>query len=86
VYRHRSVSLNNEKSCREISEDKIAVCEKIAGLQSWNFSDLNSPCSKVIKSCLYYKPWPSLAKVNVARLHYYTIFLRLAHFGLEFCY
>jgi hypothetical protein len=25
------------------------------------------------------------AKVNVARLHHYTIFLRLAHFGLEFC-
>jgi hypothetical protein len=24
--------LNNEKSCREISEDKIAVCEKTAGL------------------------------------------------------
>jgi hypothetical protein len=26
-----------------------------------------------------------LAKVNVVRLHHYTIFLRLAHFGLEFC-
>ena len=24
----------------------------------------------------------SLAKVNVERLHHYTIFLRLAHFGL----
>ena len=32
VCRHRSVSLNNEKICREISEDKIAVCEKTAGL------------------------------------------------------
>jgi hypothetical protein len=27
--------------------------------------------------------WP--AKVTVARLNHYTIFLRLAHFGLEFC-
>jgi hypothetical protein len=27
VFRHLSVSLNNEKICREISEDKIAVCE-----------------------------------------------------------
>ena len=42
MYRHRSVSLNNEKICCEISEDKIAVCEKIAGLRSGNFSDLNS--------------------------------------------
>ena len=40
-----------------------------------------------VKSCLHYMPWPSLgqAKVNVARLHHYIIFLRLAHFGLEFC-
>ena len=29
---HPSVSLNNEKICCEISEDKIAVCEKTAGL------------------------------------------------------
>jgi hypothetical protein len=28
---HPSVSLKNEKNCREISEDKIAVCEKTAG-------------------------------------------------------
>jgi hypothetical protein len=35
------MSLDNEKICREISEDKIAVCEKIAGLRSENFSDLN---------------------------------------------
>ena len=32
MYRHRSVSLNNEKICCEISEDKIAFCEKTAGL------------------------------------------------------
>ena len=38
---HPSVSLNNEKNCRSISEDKIAVCEKTAGLQSGNFSDLS---------------------------------------------
>ena len=42
------MSLNNEKSCHEISEDKIAVCEKTAGLRSGNFSDLNSACSKVL--------------------------------------
>ena len=29
-----SVSLNNEKICCEISEDKIAVCEKSAGLRT----------------------------------------------------
>ena len=48
VCHHRSVSLNNEKICCEISEDKIAVCEKTAGLRSGNFSDLNSACSKVL--------------------------------------
>ena len=46
--RHRSVLLNNEKICREISEDKIAVCENTAGLHSENFSDLNSACLKVL--------------------------------------
>ena len=30
MWRHRSVSLNNEKICCEISEDKIAFCEKTA--------------------------------------------------------
>ena len=47
---HPSVSLNNEKICREISEDKIAVCEKTAGLRlrCGKFSDLNSACSKVL--------------------------------------
>jgi hypothetical protein len=48
VYPHRSVSLNNEKICCEISEDKIAVSEKTAGIWSGNFSDLNSACSKVL--------------------------------------
>jgi hypothetical protein len=38
----------NEKSCCENSKDKIAVCEKTAGLRSGNFSDLNSACSKVL--------------------------------------
>ena len=33
---HPCVSLNNEKICREISEHKIAVCEKTAGLRSGN--------------------------------------------------
>jgi hypothetical protein len=48
VCRHRSVSLNNEKICREISKGKIAVSEKTEGLRSGNFSDLNSACSKVL--------------------------------------
>ena len=47
---HRSVSLNNENFCREISEDKIAVCEKTAGLPCETFSDLKSACSKVLVS------------------------------------
>ena len=47
MYSYRSVSLNNE-ICWEIIEDKIAVCEKTAGLRSGNFSDLNSACSKVL--------------------------------------
>ena len=34
--------------CREFSEHKIAVCEKIAGLRSGNSSDLNSACLKVL--------------------------------------
>jgi hypothetical protein len=37
-----------KKICCEFSEDKIAVCEKTAGLRSGNFSDLNSACSKVL--------------------------------------
>jgi hypothetical protein len=48
VCRHQYVSLNNENICHEISEDKITVCEKTAGLRSGNFSDLNSACSKVL--------------------------------------
>ena len=45
---HSSVSLNKEKICHEISEDKIAVRKKKQGLRSGNFSDLNSACSKVL--------------------------------------
>ena len=40
--------LNNEKNCREISEHKVAVCEKTEGLQSENSSDLNSACLNVL--------------------------------------
>ena len=43
-----SVSLNNDKICREFSEHKIAVCGKTAGLRSGNSSDLNSACLKVL--------------------------------------
>ena len=48
VCHHPSVSLNKEKVSREISETKIAVCEKTQGLRSGNFSDLSSACSKVL--------------------------------------
>ena len=49
--RHRSVVKLMEivvGDCCEISGDKIAVCEKTAGLRIGNFSDLNSACSKVL--------------------------------------
>ena len=45
---HPTVSLNNEKNCREINKDKIAVCEKTAGLRSGNSSDLDSACLKAL--------------------------------------
>ena len=45
---HPSVSLNNEKSCHGVSEDKIAVCEKTAGLGNGNSSDLDSACFKLL--------------------------------------
>ena len=45
---HPCVSLNNEKNYHEISEHKIAVCEKTAGLRSGNSSDLDSACFKVL--------------------------------------
>jgi hypothetical protein len=48
VWRHRSVSLNNENICCVISEDKIAFCEKTAGLRRGKFSDSNSACLKVL--------------------------------------
>ena len=44
---HPCVSFNNEKNCREISEHKIAVCEKTAGLRSGNSLDLDSASSKM---------------------------------------
>jgi hypothetical protein len=48
VCHHPSISLNKEKVSREISENKIAVCEKTQSLRSGNFSDLNSACSTVL--------------------------------------
>ena len=42
---HPSVSMNNDKICREFSE---RICEKTAGLRSGNSSDLNSACLKVL--------------------------------------
>ena len=40
--------IEQRKVSREISETKIAVCEKTQGLRSGNFSDLNSACSTVL--------------------------------------
>ena len=48
MYHHPSLSLNKENICREVSENKIAVCEKTQGLRSGNISDLNSACSTVL--------------------------------------
>ena len=42
------MSLNKENVSPEISENKIAVCEKTQGLRSGKFSDLNSACSTVL--------------------------------------
>ena len=47
---HFSVSMNNGKIPHKISEDKIAVCEKTAGLRCGNFSDSNSASSDVLVS------------------------------------
>ena len=44
---HPCVSLINEKICYEISEHRIAVCEKTTGTRSGNSSDLNSAYLKV---------------------------------------
>ena len=52
---HPSVSLNSEKNCHSISEDKIAVCEKTAGLRSGNSSDLYSACLKVLVPVKYFR-------------------------------
>ena len=48
VFIHACVLFNNEKNCREISEHKIAVCEKTAGLRSGSSSDLDSASLKVL--------------------------------------
>ena len=61
---HPCVSLNNEKNCDGISEDKIAVCEKTAGLRSGNSSDLNSACSKVLVPEKYFRSKTCLMKLN----------------------
>jgi hypothetical protein len=43
--------LGSEKICCEISEDKIAVCEKTAVLWRGNFSELNSSVLESVSSC-----------------------------------
>ena len=45
---HPSVSLTIKK-CREISEDKKAVCEKTAGLRCGKSSDLGSAFQRASK-------------------------------------
>ena len=47
---HPCVSFNNEKNCHEISEHKIAVCEKTACLRSGNSSDMDSASLKMLVS------------------------------------
>ena len=48
VCHHPCVSRNNTKICCEVTEDKIIICEKTAGLRRGNSSDLKSACSKVV--------------------------------------
>ena len=51
AYKKRESSkrvVEQENICRKISEDKIVVCEKTAGLRCGKFSELNSACSKVL--------------------------------------
>jgi hypothetical protein len=48
VYHHPSVSLNEEKICREISENKIAFCEKTQCRAGTFRTFLNSACSTVL--------------------------------------
>ena len=62
--RHRSVSLHNEKNCYEIRGDKIAFCEKTAGLRRGKFSDSNSACLKVLVPVKYFSSKTCLMKVN----------------------
>ena len=45
-----SVSMNNGKIRYEISENKLAGCEKTAGLRCGNSSDSNSASSKVFRN------------------------------------
>ena len=52
VFIHACMSFNNEKNCREISEHKIAVCEKTGGLRSGNSSDLDSASFESVCVCL----------------------------------
>ncbi len=61
MYRHRSVSLNNEKICCEISEDKIAFSEKTAGLRSGNFSDFRKSFSRHFSRSQHTDYWLSKA-------------------------
>ena len=69
MWRHRSVSLNNEKNCCEINEDKIAFCEKTAGLRRGKLSDSNSACLKVLVSVkiFQFQDMLKLMKVNDIR-------------------
>ena len=61
---HPSMSLNNEKiKLLQISEDKIAVCEKTASLRSGNFSDLNSAFCKVLVSIKIFQ-FPDMRNEN----------------------
>ena len=45
---HPSVSSSGEKGCCEVGWDRVAVCERAAGLRSGCFSDLNSACRRAL--------------------------------------
>ena len=58
------VSLNNRKICYEISEDKIVICEKTAGLRNGNFSSSNSAYGKVFVAAHYFSSKICLMKID----------------------
>jgi hypothetical protein len=61
---HPSVSLNNEKICCGINEDKIAVCEKTAGQRSLRAGSLGEREPARIPMMIACRPSIRMSQVN----------------------